>query len=155
MQDAPIAWVCLICTTESGNRARTICSPRNRQGQCHFSFKSIGLVRGFPFHYATTLQQLRCYWPVRHQTVRLRSNTQPLAAGTDFQPVAICARKYWPMKAHEGGEIIQSAALAIRNRMTVTELAEQLFPYLTMVEGLKLCAQTFNKDVKALSCCNG
>ena len=57
--------------------------------------------------------------------------------------------------AHEGGEIIQSAALAIRNKMTVKELAEQLFPYLTMVEGLKLCAQTFSKDVKALSCCAG
>jgi len=57
--------------------------------------------------------------------------------------------------AHEAGEIIQSVALAIRNRMTVTELADQLFPYLTMVEGLKLCAQTFNKDVKELSCCAG
>ncbi|MGU5638310.1 mercury(II) reductase [Aeromonas veronii] len=57
--------------------------------------------------------------------------------------------------AHEGGELIQSAALAIHNRMTVTELSEQLFPYLTMVEGLKLCAQTFNKDVKELSCCAG
>lgn len=57
--------------------------------------------------------------------------------------------------AHEGGEIIQSAALAIRNRMTVAELANQLFPYLTMVEGLKLCAQTFSKDVKQLSCCAG
>ncbi len=57
--------------------------------------------------------------------------------------------------AHEGGEMILSAALAIRNRMTVTDLADQLFPYLTMVEGLKLCAQTFNKDVKELSCCAG
>ena len=57
--------------------------------------------------------------------------------------------------AHEGGEIIQSAALAIRNNMTVTALAEQLFPYLTMVEGLKLCAQTFYKDVEELSCCAG
>jgi len=56
---------------------------------------------------------------------------------------------------HEGGELIQSAALAIRNRMTVADLADQLFPYLTMVEGLKLCAQTFNKDVKELSCCAG
>ena len=55
----------------------------------------------------------------------------------------------------EGGEIIQSAALAIRNRMTIQELADQLFPYLTMVEGLKLCAQTFTKDVKQLSCCAG
>lgn len=57
--------------------------------------------------------------------------------------------------AHEGGEIIQSAALAIHNKMTVEDLANQLFPYLTMVEGLKLCAQTFNKDVKELSCCAG
>jgi mercuric reductase len=35
------------------------------------------------------------------------------------------------------------------------ELADQLFPYLTMVEGLKLAAQTFTKDVKQLSCCAG
>jgi len=57
--------------------------------------------------------------------------------------------------ANEGGEIIQSAALAIQNRMTIDDLANQLFPYLTMVEGLKLTAQTFNKDVKQLSCCAG
>lgn len=57
--------------------------------------------------------------------------------------------------APEAGEIIQTAALAIRNRMTVAELAGELFPYLTMVEGLKLCAQTFFKDVKQLSCCAG
>jgi len=57
--------------------------------------------------------------------------------------------------AHEGGEIIQTAALAISNRMTIENLANQLFPYLTMVEGLKLTAQTFNKDVKQLSCCAG
>ncbi|BBF65109.1 mercury(II) reductase [Acidithiobacillus ferridurans] len=57
--------------------------------------------------------------------------------------------------APEGGEVIQAAALAIRNSMTVQELADQLFPYLTMVEGLKLAAQTFNKDVKQLSCCAG
>jgi mercuric reductase len=57
--------------------------------------------------------------------------------------------------AHEGGEVLQSAALAIRQRMTVTELADQLFPYLTMVESLKLCAQTFHKDVRELSCCAG
>ncbi|WP_289897220.1 hypothetical protein [Leclercia adecarboxylata] len=37
----------------------------------------------------------------------------------------------------------------------VQELADQLFPYLTMVEGLKLAAQTFSKDVKQLSCCAG
>ncbi|MDN4571690.1 mercury(II) reductase [Pandoraea sp. XJJ-1] len=57
--------------------------------------------------------------------------------------------------APEAGELIQTAAIAIRARMTVQELADQLFPYLTMVEGLKLAAQTFSKDVKQLSCCAG
>ncbi len=57
--------------------------------------------------------------------------------------------------ANEGGEIIQTAALAIRHNMTIKDLADQLFPYLTMVEGLKLTAQTFSMDVKELSCCAG
>ncbi|HLE66514.1 MAG TPA: FAD-dependent oxidoreductase, partial [Burkholderiales bacterium] len=57
--------------------------------------------------------------------------------------------------AHEAGEIIQIAALAIRNRMRVHDLAGELFPYLTMAEGIKLCAQTFTRDVKKLSCCAG
>lgn len=55
--------------------------------------------------------------------------------------------------AAEAGELIQAAALAIHHHMTVDELGGQLFPYLTMVEGLKLCAQTFCKDVRQLSCC--
>ncbi|NMM25880.1 MAG: hypothetical protein HHJ12_01025 [Glaciimonas sp.] len=37
----------------------------------------------------------------------------------------------------------------------VLDLAGQLFPYLTMVENLKLYAQTFTKDVTQLSCCAG
>lgn len=57
--------------------------------------------------------------------------------------------------APQAGELIQTAVLAIRKRMTVQELADQLFPYLTMVEGLKLAAQTFSKDVTQLSCCAG
>nr|BAL54449.1 mercuric reductase [uncultured Gammaproteobacteria bacterium] len=55
--------------------------------------------------------------------------------------------------APEAGELIQTASLAIRLRLSVHELADQLFPYLTMVEGLKLAAQTFTKDVRLLSCC--
>lgn len=57
--------------------------------------------------------------------------------------------------ASQAGELIQSAALAIRARMTVNELAGQLFPYLTMVEGLKLAALTFTRDIAQLSCCAG
>ncbi|MDE2120784.1 MAG: mercuric reductase, partial [Betaproteobacteria bacterium] len=55
--------------------------------------------------------------------------------------------------APQAGELIQTAALAIRAGMTARDLADQLFPYLTMVEGLKLAAQTFSQDVKRLSCC--
>lgn len=55
--------------------------------------------------------------------------------------------------AAEGGEMIQTAMLAISTQMTVNKLASYLFPYLTMAEGLKLCAQIFSKDVKKLSCC--
>lgn len=53
----------------------------------------------------------------------------------------------------EAGELIQTAVMALRARMTVQEIGDELFPYLTMVEGLKLCAQTFTKDVRQLSCC--
>ncbi|MFV2005563.1 MAG: mercury(II) reductase [Gammaproteobacteria bacterium] len=57
--------------------------------------------------------------------------------------------------ASEGGEIIQTAVLAISNGMTIESLSNHLFPYLTMVEGLKLTAQSFIIDVKQLSCCAG
>jgi len=57
--------------------------------------------------------------------------------------------------APQGGEVIQSAALAITAGMTIEDLANHLFPYLTMVEGLKLAAQTFTRDLSQLSCCAG
>ncbi len=57
--------------------------------------------------------------------------------------------------APEGADSIQTAAMAIRCGLTVRELAETIFPYLTTVEGLKLAAQTFDKDVTQLSCCAG
>ena len=39
--------------------------------------------------------------------------------------------------------------------MTATALGATIFPYLTTVEGLKLAAQSFGKDVTKLSCCAG
>jgi mercuric reductase len=57
--------------------------------------------------------------------------------------------------APEGGEIIQTAVMAMKFGATVQDLAGTLFPYLTTVEGLKLAAQTFEKDVAKLSCCAG
>jgi mercuric reductase len=55
--------------------------------------------------------------------------------------------------APEGADGIQTAALAIHQGMTVGDLGDMVFPYLTGVEGLKLAAQTFTKDVAKLSCC--
>ncbi|MBA4233748.1 MAG: mercury(II) reductase [Ralstonia sp.] len=57
--------------------------------------------------------------------------------------------------APEGADSIQTAVMAIKFGMTVEDLGATIFPYLTTVEGLKLAAQTFNKDVKMLSCCAG
>ncbi|MHB8262343.1 MAG: mercury(II) reductase [Acidimicrobiales bacterium] len=55
--------------------------------------------------------------------------------------------------SENAGEIIQSAVLAIRHNITVDELAGTFHPYLTMVESIKLAAQTFDRDVSKLSCC--
>ncbi len=57
--------------------------------------------------------------------------------------------------APEGADSIQTAALAIRQGLTTSALGEMIFPYLTTVEGLKLAALAFSKDVKMLSCCAG
>ncbi len=57
--------------------------------------------------------------------------------------------------APEGGDSIQTAAMAIKANMTVEALGDTIFPYLTAVEGLKLAALAFTKDVKMLSCCAG
>jgi mercury(II) reductase len=57
--------------------------------------------------------------------------------------------------APEGADSIQTAALAIRHGLTVDDLAETIFPYLTTVEGLKLAALSFSRDVAKLSCCAG
>ena len=57
--------------------------------------------------------------------------------------------------APEGSDSIQAAVLAIKHRLTIKDLSETLFPYLTTVEGLKLAALSFGKDVALLSCCAG
>lgn len=57
--------------------------------------------------------------------------------------------------ADKGGEVIQTATLAIKFGLTVNDLQSTLFPYLTQVEGLKLAALAFTKDLAKLSCCAG
>ncbi len=55
--------------------------------------------------------------------------------------------------AEGAGDVIQAAVVAMNYHATVDEIAAMFHPYLTMAEALKLAAQTFNKDVKNLSCC--
>jgi len=55
--------------------------------------------------------------------------------------------------APEGGELIQQLSMAIKYGITIGDLADNLYPYLTLGEGIKLAAITFGKDVSKLSCC--
>ncbi len=57
--------------------------------------------------------------------------------------------------APEGADSIQTAALAIKQGLTYADLGDMIFPYLTTVEGLKLAAQGFERDLAKLSCCAG
>lgn len=57
--------------------------------------------------------------------------------------------------APEGSDSAQTLAMALKFGMTTKALGETIFPYLTTVEGLRLAAQTFDKDVAMLSCCAG
>ena len=104
----------------------------------------------------------------RHQGFEVKTSVVPL----EYVPRALAARDTRGLiklvaeagsgkllgahiLAPEGADSVQTAALAIKCGLTVEQLAETIFPYLTTVEGLKLAAQGFSKDVAKLSCCAG
>lgn len=55
--------------------------------------------------------------------------------------------------ASEGSELLMEISLAIKYGITVKELKQMFHPYLTLSEGIKLAAISFDKDVNKLSCC--
>ncbi|ENP2386803.1 mercury(II) reductase, partial [Staphylococcus pseudintermedius] len=55
--------------------------------------------------------------------------------------------------SENAGDVIYAASLAVKFNLTIEDLTETLAPYLTMAEGLKLAALTFDKNVSKLSCC--
>ena len=55
--------------------------------------------------------------------------------------------------APEGSELLMELSLAIQQHLTVEELTDLLHPYLTLSEGVKLAALTFDREVEKLSCC--
>jgi len=57
--------------------------------------------------------------------------------------------------APEGGEMIQTAVIAMRFGIPVQQLRATMFPYLTNAEALKLAVLGLEKDISQLSCCAG
>ncbi|GJQ43422.1 MAG: mercury(II) reductase [Ignavibacteriales bacterium UTCHB2] len=55
--------------------------------------------------------------------------------------------------ASEGSELLMEISLAIKYGITIKELKQMFHPYLTLSEGVKIAAISFDKDVKKLSCC--
>jgi mercuric reductase len=55
--------------------------------------------------------------------------------------------------AENAGDVIYAGVLAVRFHLTVKDLTDTFAPYLTMSEGLKLAAQSFERDISKLSCC--
>jgi mercuric reductase len=54
---------------------------------------------------------------------------------------------------HRGADMINEAALALRMKATVDDLAATMHVYPSIGEGLRLCAQGFSRDISRLSCC--
>ena len=77
----------------------------------------------------------------------------------DAVPRAIVNRELKVLGVHivseNAGDVIYAASLAVKFGLTIEDLTETLAPYLTMAEGLKLVALTFDKDISKLSCCAG
>ncbi len=69
------------------------------------------------------------------------AETDELLGGTMFAP--------------EAGDSMQTLVMALKSGFTAEALGATIFPYLTAVEGLKLAAQGFARDVRKLSCCAG
>ncbi|TAM71628.1 MAG: mercury(II) reductase [Microbacteriaceae bacterium] len=55
--------------------------------------------------------------------------------------------------AKDAGEIAAAGVYIMEAGMTVDQVAHMWSPYLTMAEGIKIAAQSFNTDVSKLSCC--
>ncbi|MCH6552467.1 MAG: FAD-dependent oxidoreductase, partial [Planctomycetes bacterium] len=90
---------------------------------------------------------------VRTVTLPLSAVPRALAAGDTRGLIKLVAEESSNlllgahMLAPGAGDSIQTAALAIAQGLTAAQLADTIFPYLTTVEGLKLAALSFTKDV--------
>jgi len=58
------------------------------------------------------------------------------------------------MCSPEASDIIHKAVLLVKYGLTVDDVVKTIDVYPTLSESIKLCAQTFTKDVSKLSCCS-
>jgi len=85
------------------------------------------------------------------RAARPSGRDQPPARGHDSRETGKLLGAH--ILADEAGEVIQAATLAVKFGLRVQDLIDTFHPYLTMAEGLKLAALSFDKDVARLSCC--
>lgn len=85
------------------------------------------------------------------------ASTRPPPARRRLTSAAVRYRKLLKRKASYCQELRieedQAATLAVKFGLRLQDLVETFHPSLTMVEGLKLAALTFDRDVSKLSCC--
>lgn len=55
--------------------------------------------------------------------------------------------------APEAAELINEAALIIKNKMKIDDVIDTLHAFPTLSEAIKICAQSFKRDVRRMSCC--
>lgn len=114
----------------------------------------------------TEAQAMADGYAVKTATLPLSYVPRPLAAHNTPQSDRLVAEQGTEQLLREhmylrprAARLYATAALAVhaglRYGFTVSDFRDMLFPYLTQVEGLKLAAQTFKKDVAQLSCCAG
>jgi len=71
-----------------------------------------------------------------------------------FQNVWMMLRWKYFRKPQRGPSVVDEDLFRFDNfRIKVWELAKNLYPYLTLSEGIKLAAIAFERDITKLSCC--
>ena len=63
------------------------------------------------------------------------------------------ANSYETLGTYPALDPLMEISLAIKFGVTVKQLVSSFHPYLTLSEGVKLAAITFERDVGKLSCC--
>src|SRR3546814_10195181 len=107
----------------------------------------------------TEAQAIAAGYATRTSTLPLENVPRALAARDTRGLIKLVAdgRTRKLLGAHilapEGADSIQTAAMALRCGLTIDDLAETLFPYLTPVDGLQLASTKLHRDTAQMTHC--